>query len=211
MSLVIRKYVPLAVTAILGFFMILSFPIDNKQIAGVSTMFGTWVMLLASFALGLGAINIIVIHGKNTAKREKGQWLFSVALLATFAFVALLGFAYDVKSKSYTYVYDILIGAGTLSLSSLRGFFTFSAFYRSFRTRTIEAGVLMIGCILVLMYAEPIAELVLPQLNVFTKWMLDVPYVGGTRAIAVIGGIALFLMSLRVIMGIDKTWMGKEE
>ena len=208
MSVVVRKYIPLAIVAVLGFFMIFSYPLDNAVTTAASSSLGKWVIILSSFALGLGAINMFLIHGKRVTTRETGRWQYSLSLLGSLVIVALLGFTTGVDSDTYAFLYDILIGAGRLTFVSLRGFFVFSAFYRAFRARTWEGGVMLAGTILVMMYQVPIAELFFPQLNVFTKWLLDVPFVAGNRAIAVIGGIAMVIMAFRIITGIDKSWMG---
>ncbi len=211
MSVVTRKYIPLIIVAILGFFMVFSYPVDIPVITETSSILGKWVIILASFALGLGAINMFLIHGRRVSRMEKGRWLPSLSLLGSLVFVIILGFATGVKSDQYTFMYDILVGAGRLTFVSLRGFFMFSAFYRAFRARTWEGSAMLAGTLLVLMYQVPIAELFFPQLNFFTKWLLDVPFVGGNRAIAVIGGIAMVIMAFRLISGIDRTWMGRGE
>ncbi len=211
MSVLVRKYIPLLITAVLGFFMIFSYPIDNKMLSDTASLLGKWIQIMASFALGLGTINMVLIHGRNISRVEKGRWLPSLCLLATLILVSALGFVTSVKSDQYTFLYDILVGAGSLTLTSLRGFFMFSAFSRALRARTWEGGVMLIGCVLVMAYQVPIAELVFPPMNTFTQWVLDVPFVGGNRAIAVIGGIAMIIMAFRLISGMDRTWMGRTE
>jgi len=211
MSIVLRRYMPLVITAILGFFMILSYPIDNPAITGISADLGKWVMILASFGLGIGAINMFLVHGHAIARMEKGRWIPSIALLGSLILTTVLGLTTGIESDQYTSLYDLLVGAGRLTFTSLRGFFMFSAFYRAFRARTWEGGIMLGGTLLVMMYQVPIAELFYPPLNVFTKWLLDVPFAGGNRAITIVGGIAMIIMAIRMISGIDKTWMGRGE
>jgi len=214
MSVIVRKYIPLLIVGVLGMFMIFSYPIDSKGLSNTASLFGVWTQILASFALGLGAINMILIHGKRMSKignKSIDEWVPSFCLLATLVGTTAIGIITGIDSSGYRLLYDILIGAGNLTLTSLRGFFMFTAFYRAFRGRTLEGIVMLLGCLLIMTYQVPIAELVFPQLNILTQWVLDVPFVGGNRSIAVIGVIAMVIMAFRLISGIDRTWMGASE
>ncbi len=214
MSVIVRKYIPLLIVGVLGSFMIFSYPFDSVLLTNTASVFGIWVQLLASFSLGLGAINLFIIHGKRVSsisKTKPVKWLPSLCLLVTLVITMALGLVSGVDSSIYRQLYDLLIGAGRLTLVSLRGFFMFSAFYRAFRGRTVEGIAMLLGSLLIMTYQVPIAELVFPPLNLVTEWMLNVPFVGGNRAIAVIGGIAMVIMAFRLISGIDKTWMGASD
>ena len=67
---------------------------------------------------------------------------------------------------------------------------------------------MMIATLLALMISVPIAETFFPGLNVVTMFLQDTLQVGGMRAIYIIAGIALFMVTLRMIAGIDRNWMG---
>jgi len=211
MSIVLRRHIPVIIVTIIGIFLFFTYPIDNPVVIGTAGILGNWAMILASFALGIGAINMIVIHGRRVSEMRKGLWEPSLALLITMAAVLLLGLATSVKSDEYTLVYDTLVGAGRLTLVSLRGFFMFSAFYRAYRARALDGTVMLIVSILLMMYNVPIAELFFPQLNVFTQWLLDVLFVGGERGLRIIGGIGMIIITFRILTTADRSWMGREE
>jgi hypothetical protein len=61
------------------------------------------------------------------------------------------------------------------------------------------------------MWQVPIFEQLFPPLSDFTKWLLDTPYVGVTRAILILSGLGLVIMVFKTLSGIDKSWMGREE
>lgn len=211
MSIVLRRHIPVIIVSIIGLFLFFTYPFDNPAVIETAGVVGNWAMILASFALGIGAINMIVIHGRRVSEMRKGLWEPSVALLVTMAAVLLLGLATSVKSDEYTMVYDLLVGAGRLTLVSLRGFFMFSAFYRAYRARALDGSVMMISSMILMMYNVPIAELLFPQLNVFTQWLLDVLFVGGERGLRIIGGIGMIVITFRILTAADRSWMGREE
>jgi len=211
MSVVLRKYIPLVIVGVLGFFTIFSFPLDIKVFTDTSTQLGSWVMLLASFALGIGVINLFIVHGHPIMKKDKEKWPYSAALLLSLIIVFLIGIVDSVTGPSYKFLYDVIIGAGLLTLTALRGFFMFSAFTRAYKARNLEGGVMLLATLFVMMYQVPIFDSFLPQMSEFTKWMLDVPFVGVTRGFAMIAGIAMTIMAFKMLSGMDKSWMGREE
>jgi len=211
MSIVLRRHIPVIIVTIIGLFLFFTYPLDNPAVIETSGVLGNWAMILASFALGVGAINMIVIHGRRISEMRKGLWEPSLALLVTMAAVLLLGLATSVNSDEYKMIYDVLVGAGRLTLVSLRGFFMFSAFYRAYRARALDGSVMLLASGILMMYNVPIAELLFPQLNVFTQWLLDVIFVGGERGIRIIGGIGMIIITFRILTTADRSWMGREE
>jgi hypothetical protein len=211
MSVVLRKYVPLLILGVSGFLVIFAFPLNLGVLSSVTTDLGNWVSILASFALGIGAINLFIVHGKPIMRREKGQWIYSVALLSTLIIVFLVGSVYGVKGSEYVFLYGTLIGAGLLTLTSLRAFFMFTAFGRAYKVKTLPGIIMLITSIMVMMWQVPLFEQIYLPLSDFTKWMLDTPYVGVTRAILMLSGLGLVVMVFKLISGMDKSWMGREE
>ena len=68
MSIVLRRHIPVIIVTILGFFLFFTYPLDNPAVIETSGVIGNWAMILASFALGVGAINMIVIHGRRVSE-----------------------------------------------------------------------------------------------------------------------------------------------
>ena len=211
MSVVVRKYIPLVICGVLGFLMIFSFPLNVKILTDTSTELGNWVMILASFALGIGAINLFIVHGRPIIRREKGKWFYSAALLLSLIFVTLLGLVVSVTGSQYSFLYDVIIGAGLLTLTSLRGFFMFSAFGKAYKVRNLEGIIMLLATVFVMMYQVPIFDLFYSPLSDFTKWLLDNPFVGVTRGFSIIAGIAMTIMAFKMLSSIDKSWMGRED
>lgn len=208
MSEVTRKYIPMVILGAVGLFIVLSYPIDNQMLVDTKTTLSSWYMILSAFALVIGGTNIVRRNATKFTKGDIYTKICSAALIGTLFLVIILGLTSGVESTLYQYTYDILIGGGLLTFSALRSFFSFSAFYRIFKIRSIESFAMMTATTLALMYSVPIAEVFFPGVNVLTQWLQDTLQVGGIRAIYILAGIALFLVSLRMITGIDRTWLG---
>jgi hypothetical protein len=202
--------IPLLIVGVLGFFLLLSFPFNIPPVTKVATDISQWAVIITSFALGLGVINMLFVHARKVQKRDK-LWPYSSLLIISLLGVAALGLITGVSSTIYTYTYNVMVQAGMLTLISLRGFFMFTAFYRAYRVRSIDGTVMLIGSILVMTYQVPIQELISPLLPDLTIWLLNVPSVGGYRAIAMIAGVGLIIMALRQLSGLDRSWLGAEQ
>jgi len=120
--------------------------------------------VIQAFALGLAVVNLVVLHGKKIAKRE-GNPLNS--LMFFVAFSAMFTFTYlgqceglpGIWKSGYDFMFDDLQRSMGSAVFSMIGFFMVSAAYRSFRVRSVEAGIMMLAAIIVMLGAVPLGQL----------------------------------------------------
>ena len=97
---------------------------------------------------------------------------------------------------------------------ALLAFFVASASYRAFRARNLEATLLLLAAFLVMLGRVPIGDLLttwLPdgyRLADWANWIMQMPNTAGQRAIMI--GIALGMVStsLRIILGLERAYLG---
>ena len=115
-------------------------------------------------------------------------------------------------SQLYDYVYSPLVAM----MFALLAFFVGSASYRAFRARNKEATVLLVAAFLVMLGRVPLGDVFtgwLPKslhMSNIASWIMNVPNLAGQRAIMI--GIALGIVStsLRLILGIERSYLGGE-
>lgn len=111
---------------------------------------------------------------------------------------------------SYMWIYTAL---GS-TMFSILAFFVASAAYRAFKARTLEATLLLLSAFIVMLgrvtFGEMIANISGINVPEITDWLMNYPNTAGQKAIMI--GIALGLIStsLRVILGIEKSYLGRE-
>ena len=183
------------------------------------------IIIIGAFAFLLGIVSLFMAHyGK--IKRKSDGWGYSL-----FVFVGItIGLVTGIVSKGvqltpegvvtslgwmYTYMLYPLQG----TMFSILAFFVVSAAFRSFRVKSGEAFVLLIAAILLIFGRVPLGQLVwdkiffwIPfQLTSAVEWVMGVPAVAARRGIMLGVSIGMVAMSLKIIVGIERQYLGGKE
>ena len=192
--------------------------------------FSVFFNIIAGVAFILGGGNLIRVHGDKISRRRP-HWGYSVVTLAGF-FVMLFaglfkignpqGLAGPVQdSRSlFGWLYDATFTPLQSTMFSLLAFYVASASYRAFRAKTREATILLVAAFVILLGRTFIGRLLTdwlpPQLAflkipVLASWIMTTPNLAGQRAIQI--GIALGVIgtSLKIILGIERSYLGSSE
>lgn len=137
------------------------------------------------------------------------------------------------QGSAFMWLYNYIQIPMQATMFSLLAFFIASASFRTFRARTLEASLLLIAAIVVMLgrvsfdsIAVSIIEglfgsadtstfvqvLVYPfeKLSSFAEWILDYPNMAAKRGIWIGVGLGGMSMALKIILGIERTWLGGE-
>jgi hypothetical protein len=92
---------------------------------------------------------------------------------------------------------------------SLLAFYVASAAYRAFRARTILATILLVTSIVIMLRLVPLGFL--SGLNQWlANWILVVPNMAAKRAIWMGVGLGMVAMALKIVLGIERSYMGRD-
>ena len=168
-----------------------------------------WQSVIAVFALGLGAVNILRIH-INSVSKAQGKNIYSLALLLTFIITILVGVFLGQTSSAYEFIFDYINVPTGSAIFSLLAFYIGTAAYRAFRAKNAEAAILLLtGCI-VMLGRVPLGAQILPVSVPWTDWIMSVLNVGGQRGVMIAGAIGFVAVSLRIIIGLERRSYGGE-
>ncbi len=168
----IRRWVIVVVTFLAGLYVPLEFFIPRHNFLTVwRDPVGDLVRVLAGFTIGLGILNLLIVHGRHLLQRT-ANFPFSLAFFAGFLSMTVVEFLHrykpDLWAKKagadalpfWTAAHKVLFEGMLLPLTStvfsLLAFFIVSAAYRAFRIRTLEAGLLMAAAIVVMLANVPV-------------------------------------------------------
>ena len=206
----LRKTLPVVIAFISGVTVVIAYFFKIPFMQNFAQNFILkWQSVIAIFALGLGAVNIIRIHVKNV-QRAQGRNVFSLALLATFIITILCGVFLGQNSKPYKFIFDYINVPTGSAIYSLLAFYIGTAAYRAFRAKNAEAAILLItGCV-VMLGRVPIGAKILPFTVPLTSWIMSVLNVGGQRGVMIAGAIGFIAVSLRIIVGLERRSYGAD-
>jgi hypothetical protein len=123
------------------------------------------------------------------------------------------------------WIYDQIYMPMTATLFALLAFFIASAAFRAFRIRTLEAGLLALAALLVMLgrvpmtnrVVRPLLERLPPHLGhalqpvVVQEWIMSVPQNASKRAILIGAALGVMATGLRVILGIERSYLSGED
>ncbi len=214
-----RREVPLTITAIVGFTLIIAYFVPHAPFSDVRDLFSDWFMVIAAFAIYLGILNLLKINVDKVYKKRPG-WGFSIVTILGFFLFVYIGIRegrdFGEFGTRYYWLYDRIYYPLMAAMFAILAFFIASASYRAFRARNLEATILLLAAFFVMLGRVPIGYYLttwLPEgwrMGNIADWIMDFPQTAGQRAVMI--GIALGIVStsLRVILGIERAFLGGE-
>lgn len=222
-----RRQIPLIITFIVGVVLIVSvyFPLAEE----LGETFTLFFDIIAVFAFFLGGGNLVRVH-VNKLRRKKGDWPFSIVTLAGFAIMLAAGLfrignpgdiAAEVTAQGSLFqtIYESAFVPLGATMYALLAFFVASASYRAFRAKNREAAILLVSAFVILLGATPFGtmltswvpdELGIFQIPNLAFWIMISPNLAGQRAIIIGIGLGVVAMSLRLLLGVERSYLGDD-
>jgi hypothetical protein len=173
-----------------------------------SVLVDYWQIIFA-FTLLVGVISFVKITVEQVKKGEDRPYrlmsLAGVFVMPAFAMVWGIG-----AESPFMWVFENVQVPMQATVFSLLAFFVASASYRGFRARSAPAAVLLIAALLTILSRSSLEAWYPAALSEFAEWVRDHPSMSARRAILIGIGLGSLTTSLRVILGIERTWLGRD-
>jgi hypothetical protein len=208
--------IPILIAMIAGLAMVAREFIPPLSLLPGISEFQEWYMIISCFAILLGVGSLLGLHGDKIYRRRAG-WGYSVVLILSFLTISFFGMVGGISEKGegflgqgFNWMFYNIYNALQSTMFSILAFFVASAAYRAFRARTVEATLLLSAAFLVMLGRVTAGEYIYSKLPIITEWIMDYPNTAGQRAVMIGIGLGMVSTSLRIILGIEKSYLGGE-
>jgi hypothetical protein len=208
MSNILKQEVVYAITGIVTILMLVEyfFFVDSQIWAETIR---TWAVIIFNISLGLGAIRLLMQHSLNMQK-QRTNWQFSGVLLAIFVVMILTGFAgyiatgVQTSNGFYNWLFINIYTPLGATLYPITGFYIFSAAYRAFRARNLDAALMLIAGCFVMLKNAPVGEAIWIGFKTIGNWFQFTGQVPGMRTFAIVGALGLIAYGFRALLGKER-------
>ena len=215
-----KRELPLFLTAVIGIFMILSFFVPHQLVSVPADFLQQCAVIVVAFGYVLGGANVLRVNFDGIYKQKPG-WIYKivlvVALIATVVVGAVEGPGFLNPGTRSKWIYDNIYSNMSATMFALLAFFIASAAFRAFRIRTTEAGLLALAALIVMLGRVPLSNALtgwLPEwarLQAVQEWIMEFPQNAAKRAILMGAALGVMATGLRVILGIERSYLSGED
>ncbi len=230
-----KRLIPLWICCVCGFVLIVSSFIPRTVDWGEKA--SIWFDILQSIAFVLGGGSLLKVHLKKVSDRNAG-WAYSVITVAAFAVTLFVGLGkigvnpspqypdhawsgeYREFGSPFGWLYEFAFKPLTATMFSLLAFYIASAAFRAFRAKNVEATLLLVTAFIILLgrtYAGVVLTSWVPEdlaglrLENLSSFIMDVFNKAGNRAIAIGIALGVAATSLKILLGVDRSYLGSAE
>jgi len=196
-----------------------------------------WMTIVSGFALVLGVVSIVRVNARAVSRKSEGWFYKLMTLLSVFAMAipSMMptttdsfggGLIYSILPESWSYLFGTARGSiydwlfeyldspMMETMFAMLAFYIASAAYRAFRARNAEATLLLLTAVIVMLWRVPMGEAFLRLFSDNLPEYINTFIMGGfnvsvQRGIIIGAALGAASMSLRIILGIERTYMGK--
>ncbi len=205
-----KRQVPLLICGIAGAFMAVQYFIP--ACLPIYDRINDYMQIVRAFAIILGLASVIQRHYGRVRRsgpenKRHPDWVYSLAALVGLGVMLLAG---AIGGREQGTLFQNLFNAILLpvqaTMFSLLAFYLASAAFRAFRTRSLDATILLVAAVIVMIgRLDDGGAVKLPEI---ARMILNGPNLVAKRAIILGVGLGMASTALKVVMGIERSYLG---
>lgn len=203
-----KRRVPLLICLFSGLFFGIQFFVPHHQVRQVYSNGLRWLIVVAAFTIIMAVGSLIVHHLRRVHRRTKG-WGYSLVTLGTLLGMVAAGAATGIRPGSlFNKLFLNVQAPMQATMFGILAFYIASASYRAFRARSKEATLLLLAAIFLMLSAVSFIGYYFPRITTLSEWLLMVPNMAAQRGILFGVYLGTLATSIKIILGIERGWMG---
>ena len=216
-----KREIPLVITFIAGIVMIIQF--YTYPLNWLGDLFNDFYNIILTFSFVLGALSLYAVNGKKITSQAPG-WCYNLVLLVSLTITLVCGLFIAPPGKlptdegtAFSWIFANIFNPLSSATYSLLAFYVASASFRAFRARSLEASILLVTAFIVMLSRVPLGEYiwqclpVLGQYNIaelIEDWIMGGFNAAGQRAVMLGAAVGLVSVSLKILLGIERSYLG---
>jgi hypothetical protein len=213
-----RREIPMIVAFVAGVIIILEFFVPSLR--SVASEIQNWYLVVVAFAILVGAFNLLRMNYMKI-RDHRADWPYSIILIIGLFAMAIAGIFFGIDQGTvFDWLFNYLMFPMSSTMFALLAFFVASAAYRAFRARAVDATLLLVAAIVVMLGQVPIGSIWVPEwwprelVFLTPDWLKDrimeIFNTAGQRAILIGASLGVVSTSLRILLGIERSYLGEE-
>ncbi|MCB5229185.1 MAG: hypothetical protein GX122_02695 [Candidatus Cloacimonetes bacterium] len=231
-----KRNIPLILAFVSGLIVIFSEFIPHRPFSSIVDSLQEWFMIISGFAMLLGVMSLLRMNAAKVSTRSP-DWQYHLIGIISFGLMVLMGALWGMEEqagilgqgasisawlgkKPFDYTYTHVFVPLSATLFSLLAFFIASAAYRAFIIRTLESNLLMIAAVIVILGRTGFGTMLtgwLPESYRFwhlpnlADYIMQYPNTAAQRAIMISAALGVIGSGLRIILGIERSYLGGDK
>jgi hypothetical protein len=208
---------PIILAFIIGMLMMVQFFTPSPFFLRLYNTVLDWKQVVLGCTFILGTWSLVRYHVKKIQRRQE-NWQYSYVTLIGLAVTVGAAGIWKTASGPYPWLFNNIQVPMQSTMFSLLAFFVASASYRAFRARTMQATLLLVAGALVMLGRVPIGAYfsgsvlgVKISLVEISDWLLNVPNLAAKRGIMIGVGLGMTATAIKIVLGIEKTYLGRTD
>jgi hypothetical protein len=211
----IRLTIPLILAFLFGVFGFGIQYVPSPWASNTKEFIALWIRVIGGVAMVLGTYSLAHLHTTKIRRKQEG-WGYSIFFFLGFAMMVVTGvynggqwfWNAQVEHSVYDRLYDAFYVSAGATMFSLLGFYIASAAVRTFRARSLEATLLLLAALILMVGRVPIGKAISDYFPTVSEWLMQVPNVAAKRAIMLGVTLGTVATSLRIMFGLERSYLG---
>lgn len=206
-----KRQLPIFIVFVTGIIMVLQYFVPHAASEFLFTYANDFVIVIGIMALPLGIFSLMS-NTVRKAQRDPKERFFSVVTIVGFVAMVLAGLSrenFTAPDSLLQRFFQSIVIPCQATLFSMLAFYIASAAYRAFRVRTLLASLLLVTAFVVMLRIVPLPEPLSTWNSDLVRWILAVPNMAAKRAIIIGVGLGAISYSMKIILGIERGYMGR--
>lgn len=203
-----RRGLPIALSFIFGMLLLALRFLKGATASEASVFLIDYWQIIFTFGLLVGVAAFVLTTIKKISRRE--DIFYDSVLLLGAAIMPVLALWGGIKPGSpFLWMFENIQVPLQSTIFALLAFFVTSAAFRGFRARNAPSVVLLVTGLIVIIGRVPLGDFLFPDVSELVFWIREFPSSAAKSALLVGIGLGSATTSLRVIFGVERTYLGE--